>query len=1185
MRADERKRPVPKLEKSREKRLSPNWTKKEKNMSLRIVYGRSGTGKSTYLFKEIAEKIKHGQKRKIYIITPEQFSFTAEKKLMEAVASSTASVAILPHTSEPMPVASDTFTTPTTDVTAPTMTAVVSAEVLTFNRMAYRVSKEIGSSNLKNLSSSGKAMFLYQILSEEKNNLKFIGKTQENVEMIGTQITEFKKHGITVEQLKQEKEKVQNKYLQTKLQDMLEIYEKYEECIQSEYLDENDNLTRLAETLDLVQEFDDTDIYIDEFVGFTHQEYEILRKLLQKAHQVTITVCTDDIEVSTNPDTDVFYANKVTLDRILQIAKQENCAVQENVCLEKTYRFKASELKHLEQNIYAFPYHQYTEKVENLSLFLAKNQYSEIEYVAEQIVKLVHDKQYRYQDISVITKDLEGYANLCKVIFAKYHIPVFIDEKKDLSQNVLVKYLLAVLNIFAKNWTTDSILEYIKTGLVKEIEEDDVYVIENYAIKWGIKGAKWYQVEWNFYQETEEEQKKILHIREKIIEPLLSLKNALSSSKDVKSITSKLYQFLIENSIQQRLSERIKDLEEMGELEKAKELESSYTIMMNLFDEMVLVLGERKLSFDQYAEILKTGLGNTGLGKIPSTQDQVTVGDVDRSRSHKVRAVFIIGLNDGMFPSVNKNEGFLNDKDRDILKEQGMELAKGTTEQLYDDNFNIYKAFGTAEEKLYLSYSSADIEGKALRPSILRNRVKKIFPNLIEESDVIQKRYSVSTEESTFEALLDKLRDYKEGKEIEDTWLMLYHYYVTTPEWKERLKNSLEALHFHIQPDNLSKELLQKLYGDTLRTSISRLEQYQSCPFSYYLKYGLNLSEKEEFKVQSIDTGTFMHDVIDSFFDKLQERNLDVKTVTQEEIQEIVEEVIEEKLQLKRNYIFTSIPKYKVLANRLKRVIQTSILYIVDSLKYSDFEVMGHEMEFKNGKEYPAIQLQLEDGKKVEITGKIDRIDIAKTPEGNYIRIIDYKSSAKDINLNEVVAGLQLQLLTYLDAVCNIEDVMPAGVLYFTLMDPSANVAKGADEAKIEAEIRKQFKMKGLILADVNMIKKMDKSFSTGYANMVPAYINTKGEITPSRSSTITRQQFENLQKYTNKIIKQIANNILEGNIQVKPYYKIKGGKTPCEYCKYKSICNFNTGIGKKEYTYIGNAERDTILEQMKEKG
>ena len=1075
-------------------------------------------------------------------------------------------------------------------------------------------------------------MLIYNILSEQKNNLKFIGKSSENVELIGTQITEFKKHGITVESLKSAMENTKSEYLKAKIRDMLNVYEKYVDEISSEYIDENDSLTILADQLDLTHDFDDVDIYIDEFVGFTHQEYEILRKLLVKAHEVNITVCTDDTNLSVSPDTDVFYANKLTLDKIYFVAKQEGVKIERPVFLDNSYRFKSQELKHLEENIYAFPYKKYSKRLKNnynfdvvklhlkfnqrtkstphkfqtrfpsqnlilfqpdlcqrkenkgnIHLFLAKNQYSEIEYVSQNIVKLVRDEKYRFKDIAVITKDLEGYANLCKAIFNKYNIPVFIDEKKDLSQNVLVKYILAVINIFARNWSRESVMEYIKTGLVQDIDESDICILENYALRWGIKGSKWYNGEWNFYNETEEEQEKILHIRGKIIKPLLKFKENLANTKEVKDITRKLYEFLIENHVDMIMEKRIKELEDIGEIEKAKEYETSFGLIVDILDEIVLVLGNKKVSFDKYADILKIGLSSTGIGRIPGTQDQVVVGDVDRSRSHKVRAVFVIGLNDGMFPSVNKNEGFFNDNDREQMKESGAELAKGTIEKLYDDNFNIYKAFSTAEEKVYLSYASSDLEGKSLRPSVLVNRIKKIFPNLIEQSDVIEKKSEVITKMSTFEELLNQLRDFRDGKKIDTVWFELYNYYSNSPEWKEKLENSLKALNFSIETDKIDKEVVEKLYGDTLKTSVSKLEQYQSCPFSYYLKYGLNLSEREEFKIQALDTGSFMHDVIDSFFDKLEERNIKVKELEKEGQDEIVDEIIEEKLNLKQNYIFTSIPKYKVLANRLRKVIKKSIEYIVDSLKCSDFEVMGHEMEFKDGKEFPAIKMKLENGKEVEITGKIDRIDIAKTPDGNYIRIIDYKSSTKDINLNEVVAGLQLQLLTYLDAVCEIEDVMPAGVLYFNLIDPSIKASSKIDEEKLQEEIRKQFKMKGLILADIDVVKKMDKKLEKGNSNVIPAYIDKDGNLA-NKSSTITRSQFENLQKYTNKIIKQISNAILSGNIDVKPYYKIKQGKTPCEYCKYRSICNFNTGICKKEYNYIGNSEKEYILEQIKER-
>ena len=448
--------------------------------------------------------------------------------------------------------------------------AVIDAEVVTFNRMAYRVMNELKRANINSISSCGKSMLIYDILLNEKKNLKFVGKSNENVEMIGTQITEFKKHGITVENLKEAINVSDDKYLTSKMQDMLQIYEKYQNQINEQFIDENDTLTILANLLEKSTEFKNCEIYIDEFVGFTKQEFEILRSLLKNNNDIYLTVCTDEIEQSISPDTDIFYTNKQTLDKIFNLAKQENIKIEEPVKLETKYRFKNEELQHLEENIYKFPYQKYKGNVQNIQLFLAKNGYSEIEKLATEIVKLVRDNNYRYNEIAVITKNLEEYSNLCKAIFAKYNIPVFIDEKKDLSQNLLVRYILGVLNIFAKNWSYEAVFEYIKTGFIN-IDDSDINLLENYCIKWGINRSKWYKGEWIFYDETDELKEKLLHIREIVINPLLELKKKLIGQSNVKNITEKIFEFLIENKIDKKLEIKMQELIDLGEIDKAKE--------------------------------------------------------------------------------------------------------------------------------------------------------------------------------------------------------------------------------------------------------------------------------------------------------------------------------------------------------------------------------------------------------------------------------------------------------------------------------------------------------------------------------------------------------------------------------------------------------------------------------------
>ena len=822
-------------------------------------------------------------------------------------------------------------------------------------------------------------------------------------------------------------------------------------------------------------------------------------------------------------------------------------------------------------------------------MFLANNQYSEIEEVARRILELVRSKKFRYRDISVITKNIDVYSNLCKAIFKEYDIPVFIDEKRDLSQNILVKYLISILDIFARNWSYDSVFNYIKCGFLN-ITPSDIYLLENYALKWEIKGSKWYKADWNFHDEDSTGKATIDHINElrrKIVTPLVELKNNLSGNKTAKQISENLYNFLIKNNIDKVLESKIKELNDMQKVDIAAEYETSWKIVMQVLDEIVLVFGDENITFESYMQILKTGLGESKLGTIPMAQDEVTVGDVDRSRSHKIKAVFIIGLNDGMFPSINKAEGFLNDDDREKIKQNGVELAKGTIDRIYEDNFNIYKAFTTAEERIFLSYSSSDMEGKSLRPSVLVSRIKKIFEGLKETSDVIYRKSEISTKENTFKELLINLREFRDGNEIDTKWFDVYNLYNESEEWHEKLAYAVKALNYTNTAEKIKKENVEKMYGSTLKTSVSKLEQYSGCPFSYYLKYGLKLNDKETFNVEAVDTGSFMHDVIDNFFGIIEERNINLKEITDEELEKIVAEIVSEKLKLDRNYIFTTTSKYKVLSNRLQKVVTMSVKYIVQSLKQSEFEVFGHELEFGGDGQYKPITVITEDGKKVEITGKIDRVDIMKNSDGTYVRIIDYKSSVKNIDLNQVFYGLQLQLLTYLNETCKVEDFIPAGVLYFNLINPTIGTDKNLTDEEVEEKIRQEFKMKGLILADVNIIKKMDTNIENepkGISKIIPATIKKDGEISDRGTSAVTKEQFVYLQKYMEKIIKQISEEILQGNIEVKPYYNASTKKTPCEYCKYKSICRFDENTKNNEYKYISKLNKDAVLEMIKNK-
>lgn len=1110
-------------------------------MGVRFVYGPAGTGKTTFCFEEIKSRI--GSEEKIYIITPEQFSFTAERNLLEVVKNGSA----------------------------------INAEVLTFNRMAYRVFQEVGGASQTILTECGNMILIYDILESKKNEIKFLGKSEKNLDVVQRMFTELKKHNVRLEDLENAINSIDDMYLKTKLNDIFILYKEYEARLADNYIDTNDVLTLLAEKLDESKMFDNSVIYIDEFAGFTKQEYALIKKLLGKAKQVNITVCSDWLENNKPQEKDIFYQNKLTAQTIINLI--ENETIENPVVLKEKHRFKNAELKHLEENLYGKS-QKYNKPVENIKLFLSMNPYSETEYVAREIINLVRTENYRFKDIAIITKQPEIYAGITKAIFAKYEIPVFVDEKRDLSQNSLIKYILSIFEIFAKSFTYESMFNYIKSGFL-DISNEDVFKLENYCIKWGIRGQKWYNEDWNYGNLTAEELTYYNELRKKVITPLLSLKANITDNKTVENMSKEIYDFLQKNEILTKLAEKIEKFENLGLVELAKEYETGINSLIQVLDELVMIFGDQKIGFEKYRELLKIGLQNKGVGAIPATQDEVILGDTDRSRSHNVKAVFILGINDGIFPSINKDEGFINDKDRENLKNQGIELAKTTTDRLYEEQFNIYKFLTVPEEKIYLSYTSTDLEGRSQRPSVLITKIKKMFPLLQEKSDIINKPSFIGMPEETFDELLSQIYNKVSGKDVDENWKEVYKWYAENEEWKYKLEKSIQGLNYTNLPDKINESSIDKLYGNKMQTSISKLEKYRTCPFSFHLKYGLKLQDNERFELKSMDTGSFMHEVIDDFFEKIKNKELEVKTITNEEIEKVVKEIVNEKINLARNAIFRSSKKFKILLLKLNKVLTKSIKYIVDGLKNSQFEILGNEIEFGKEGKFKPIQIELENGKKVEITGKIDRIDIAENEDGKYIRIIDYKSSIKNINLNEVMFGLQLQLITYLDEVVSQNDFIPAGALYFNMIDPSVTISGTKTEEEIENEIRKNFKMKGIILADVNVIKMMDQKLEKGYSESLPVYLDKEGNITDSRSSAIKKEDFANLQKKVKNIIKDISNEIYSGDISIKPYYN-KDKKTPCEYCEYKAICNFNTKQKGNNYNYIRYLDKNEVLEKIK---
>ncbi|MDP4145550.1 MAG: helicase-exonuclease AddAB subunit AddB [Bacillota bacterium] len=1148
-------------------------------MSLRFIYGRAGSGKSCYCIEEMKKKIEQNFDRPLIFIIPEQFSFQSEKNILKLIGEM----------------------------------GSFKIKVLSFKRMAYKVFNEVGGITHEHMNSSGKSMLIYNLLEELREDFKIFStaaKKQGFVNSIADSISEFKKYNITPDMLNETFERTEdNEVLKDKLHDLSLIYREFNNTLHKGYIDSDDDLTMLMERIEKSRQFDGAEIWIDEFSSFTPQQYAIIEKLLRKCKRINITLNSDYNGGNREYDlTNVFSAVRYTENKLIEIAAHNNISLDKPIILNKRPypKYKESyEMGFLEENLYSYPYEVYTKDLKDISLFKAANIYSEVENTARDIIRLCREEGYRFKDIAVISRNLENYDNLISAIFGEYDIPYFIDKKKDISGNLLVVFITSVIEIFTKNWSYEAVFRYLKTGL-PGIEREDIDILENYVLASGIKGRKkWLEEVWEYRnknslqgEEISEQEKQIIkmvnEIRDRVVKPLISFYSFVRGRKSAREKCESVYDFLVNLGVPDRVSEWIDKFREQGKQILVNEYSQIWNTIIEVLDQTVEVLGDEKISLDRFMKILTIGFNENKMGLIPPSLDEVLVSSIERVKSHDIKALYIIGVNDGIFPKTSYEEGILTDAERDILKSRGVELAKSTKIQAFEEQFLVYTALTIPSNYLRISYPIADFEGKALRPSIIISRLKVIFPRILELNDIMQGEYEegsmqlVSAPTPTFNELVGVLRKKFDGYQEDPFWKDVYKWFMSKDVWREKCERVFSGVAYSNQVNLIKREKVKKLYGENLHFSVSRLEKYVECPFAYYIQYGLKAKEREVFKLSSPDLGTFMHTVIDEFSKCLSKEGMDWEELDKNWCQEAVSAIVDEASTRNKGFILNSSPRYEYLSTRLKRVLTRTVMLIAEHIKRSGFRPVGYELSFKERGDYPPIIVELPSGEKVNLIGRIDRIDVMQKDGETYIRVVDYKSGSKVFKLSDVYYGLQVQLMLYLDAILqnesrDIEDnATPAGILYFKIDDPMISSNKRLSDEEIELEIMKRLKMKGLLLADEEIIKEMDRNLE-GNSLIIPARLNKNGSL--GKSSVATVEQFDMLRNHVRNKLIDSCEEMLNGNISIKPCKR--KNNVPCDYCLYHSICQFDAQMKNNYYNNMREKSDEEIwrlLQDEKEK-
>ena len=1131
-------------------------------VSIRFIYGRAGTGKSEYCIESIKKKVNNDIEEKLILIVPEQYTFNTENKVLEAIGEK----------------------------------AFLKVEVLSFKKMANEIFEIYGGRTKSIINQSGKKMLINKVLNENMDKLDYfkrISREQGFNDIIVELIAEFKKYNVDVEKIKSIDEQIDDEELKIKLKEIGVIFEAVEEKMHVDYIDSEDELAILYKKLEESNEYDGAEVWIDEFTTFTPQQMDIIKLLAKRCKRLNITLTNNGNKSNNN---DVFLAIENTENRIIKMMQENNIAYDKNINLNRStipYRFeKNEELAHIEHYFYEYPLKKFSGENNNkISLYKANNIYDEVENVAKSIIKLVRDKKYRYKNISVVCRNIEDYQKIMAVIFNEYSIPYFLNKKLKLVSNPLIVVITSAFEISLKNWSYESVFKYLKSGLI-DIETEYIDILENFVLEHGIRGKRWTNKELLddvAFKEKDEKTILISEIMDEVRRPLINFHNKIKGKHKVEEICKSIYELLIELNVFAKMDSWIENFEKQHLESKVKEYEQVEKIVIDTLDQAVSVIGKEELEVSEFFKILDSGFNNEEIGVIPVALDQINVGDVARIKGRDVKVLYVVGLNDGVFPSSNREEGIISDRDREVLDRAGMQLASTTRAKMFEEEFLVYTALTIASEILILSYPISDFEGKSLRPSIIISKFKRMFPKLIEESFINREIGKDSYEDKiiapipSLNELILVMRKKFDNEQIENYWNEVYNWFERNDDYKEKIRNIFDGLKYSNLYNNVEKNKLKQLYmneNNKLVFSISRLEQYANCPFSYFTMYGLKAKNRKIYEFTPPDLGSFVHEILDLFTNKVKDEGILWSDLDNKRCRDLVSELIDAKLKEESGSILNSSKKYKYLASRFKRVISKSAAIISEQIERGSFEVFETEFNFGNYKTGEAITLDLDNNEKVYLQGRIDRIDKLDLDNETYVRIVDYKTGSKKFDLNEVYYGLQIQLLVYLDAIIKNskyilkKQAKPGAILYFKVDDPIVKSKRDLSTEEVEKEVLNNLKLKGLVLKDAKVVKAMDNGVQ-GFSLIIPAGFKKDGSFT-AKSDVVTEEEFDILRTYVNEKMKELCNEMLSGEIKIQPIKK--SNNTHCEYCEFDSICQFDTKIKDNKYKLIKNKSKDDVM-------
>ena len=1090
---------------------------------LRFILGRANSDRSRQLYDSVLSHIQKGEQA--FLITPEQSSYVAEKRLSGKAG-----------------------------------TGLFHSEVLSLDYLYDRVLKQAGNS-LPYLSELGLTMATRRIAELNGDSLKAFSSAvhhQGFCSEIAGLFSNMKKSAISPSDLSAVSERLpEGTLLKDKIRDLSLLYNESEQFLNDRYLTVDDRAN--AAIREIKNSFlKDSFVYFDDMTDTSCQFLSLVRELLLYTKEVTFSI-TDD---PSSQDPELFEPARTQQEKLNDIAAELGIPVQTTVCNHTDER--NASLTHAEKHLFTFPYEKFTGEPEGITLTGASSRQSEAEAVCDSILEDIQNG-IRYRDIAIVVSDPDSNRTVLRRSLELRGIPYFLDMKKAALSHAAAEVIQCALNAVTENFPASELVQLAKSGY-SGLTRQQSETFENYVLRFGIRNNMFLD---HFHHKDEYPMAE--GARKELVDPLLRLKRNLADPT-VSDKLNALYDYLTDIRLPQQLKARAQELVQNGYAREAAEHEELWHLLTDLFDQLYVILGDSRMSREDFSSVIREGLSGISLGVIPDTADRVLVGDTVRTRlSGKIRVLYVMGANDGMLPANRYDDSIINDAELDVLKGKGLPVWEKSSHGSTVDMYRLYCLFGAVTDKLVVSYSFAS-DDKELLIAPLARRIPIMFSDSVCRTILDGSKTMPSCQRDGLRMLSALLREPEPDAEVRKKEKQLHDLYQMDETSREIVRAMEENAKGRVSPSPLDRKIARLLYGEKNEMSASRLEQFNRCEFQHFITYGLKAKPRAEATERATDIGTLYHDILKSFLIYCTENKLSLRNMPKERALSIVDEVIPSVLETYKEGLYTFDKHLKASLFLSVDTVKQTVSAMLKQIKAGKFDPVHAEVKFGDGELFPAVEIPMPDGRILHLSGIVDRIDkaVEQTDQDDveYLRVIDYKTGGRKMDYGAILDGINLQLPLYLGAVTKLQGI-PAAMYYMPV-----RVAQPKDGEKTEEVLGKNFRMNGLTLNDVKVLEDTDTGMSGSSTVVSNLRRNKSGDYTGPICSD---REMKSLIKKAEQIAGFTGEAMMTGNTAVNPR------EGACDYCDFKSICRFDVKLKDCRKRKKKKIKQDQFFELLRE--